>query len=144
MTIGFTLLALCGCQTRIDWPINRPPPTLNSNDIESLPNIITVSDVLKRFGAGMPDPNANMGMTYQRSGGGEYIFTWCPTAEVPGEAPAAIHSEKEMRPWRILAIFEVDSEQAKLQNRLIYVYPQKLEGKRFSGWQGGPKWEETK
>ena len=138
------MLALCGCQTRINWPLDRPPPTLTPTDIDSFPSTITVRDVIKRYGPGMPDPNSNMIMTYRRNGGGEYMLTWCPTAEVAGIAPKNGNSEKEMLSWRILAVLEAESEQAKLNNRLTYVYPQQLKGKRFSGWQGGPKWEETK
>ena len=137
-------LMLSGCQTRIQWDCGGEPPTISADAIGALPAKITVRDVIRIFTPGLPDPNTMMTLTYAKEGGGQYIFTWCPTHEVPGTPPPEPASERAALDWTILAIFDVSPSNEHQLNRWVYVYPKEQKGKLFTGWQGMPDWPEMK
>ena len=137
-------VTLSSCRTAIDWPVNGPCPTVSPAQIDALPQRITTADVVHLFGPGLADPNALMVMTYLRSNGGEYLFTWYPTADMPKQTVAEIRTEREMLQAQIQAVLQIESEEDKLRGRMTYAYPQSLKGMAFTGWQDGPQQQDKK
>ena len=130
-----SVIMLSSCRRAIDWPFNGPPPTLTSTQIDTLPATLTTADVIRRFGPGIPDPNALMVLTYNRDNGGEYLFTWYPTTDMPRQVVHPVTTERAMLHSRILAVLQIESESDKANDRMTYAYPPELKGRRFMGWQ---------
>lgn len=132
-TIILTLLLASGCRSGIDWANNREPPLITMANIQSLPETITVRDFIKRFGAGMPDPEAWMFMKYRNKAGGWYFVTWRPTPELPTEKPVDLRTVNDVLQQRVVAILDAGTKQYP-ELPWTYVYPQRLNGTTFAGW----------
>ena len=130
---------LAGCSTTIKWDCDGDPPVIRASEIDALPARFTVEHAIERFSPGMPDPNTMMMMTYSKVDGGRYVFTWCPTHEVPGAYPPEVGTWSDVLKWRVLAVFDVSNSNELNPEKWVYAYPKEQKGKRFTGWQDAPK-----
>jgi len=143
---GLLVMIGCSCQNSQEQPNEMSPifqnavatlyatvpPSSSSpisrSDITELPVNATISTVIDKFGL-EPTSQTLPSLFYSAAEGGDYVFLFLPTNEVP--SPKSDSSSDDLP---LIAVVKVDNRDDLKAGKGIYVLPKTVAGKTFTGF----------